>query len=178
MKNRFLFGVLAIFMLALIGSVSAADDVFLLSQSGGITPSFSYSFTGGGLSSAPNAFPLSIGQNDKGVGALTVATNVPWTLKARDIMPVGKPAGSGGKMSSMVFGGSYGSVSLTNAMNAKFNLGSYVPLTATDQTIYTGVAMDVTHPVDFRQTVVALDPVLPTNMNYYIVVQLTGAAVP
>lgn len=172
-------GIALVVMLAMVGAVSAAENVHLASQDKGIASSFSFTMTGQGTNVAPVSFPLSIGDNLKDVGSISVVSNVPWTLSAKDAMPQTgvepKPVGSEGKMTAINAGG-YWDGSLTNPLQVKWNGGSYVSLTGTNQVIHSGTYGSVSNPLAVKQTVLPTDLVLPTGSTYYLNILVTGAA--
>ena len=168
----YLVGALCIAALLCMVPVSAFNQQVVVKSD--ISPSFSMSIAAGDV-----IFPLIVGTNEKLDGpSVTVTSNTPYTIVAKDQMINSKPAGTGGKMADINTGTGEWGAALTNALEMKVNGGSYATLSASDVTIRTGGAEAFTGPLGFRQQVAITDAVLPVNHKYQVELMVTGNANP
>lgn len=162
-------GILAgMLLLAILAVPVSAEDIQIVSQAGGVTPSFSMAITPGS-----QTMTLAIGTVDKTGNPITVTTNTPFTLTVKDKMDAGKTT-DGGKMAVLL--ANVVQYKLNNPIQIATNGGAYLPVSATEQVFYSGAAGEFTDNLKFRQLVVSTDPVIPSQYSYAITLTVTGAA--
>lgn len=179
MKNTVkILGVLAIFMFALVGSVSAATSVDV-AYTANVLQTVSLTSAG---SVAKLALP--IGDTETTGITMSVANNVPVKLTIKDKMEGTKDAALAGKMAYW-----YTTTSIYNPLASntpiaakpqfKWNSGSYVTLTATATDLAASVPVgQVTHDFTMKSTVAYTDVVLPAaSSDYYKITAQVDAVV-
>jgi hypothetical protein len=110
----------------------------------------------------------------------TVVSNAPWAVGVSDGLTGGKPGVSVGKMAEWdtanpgwINAGKY----LTNAFQVSNDGSSWIGLTGSSQTLFTGsVAGTVNNYPYFKQTIVNEDQSLPGTHTYRMVVTFTAVA--
>ena len=147
---------------------------------GAVSPSLSFTIVD---NTTVQSFPLVMGVNSKTINTMNAQANTAWVIKAKDL-----DAASGGKLTASP--GAAGRMAykptgvwqpncfLATPMNIGVN--GFTPqttLTAVDQTIYTGAAVDVwSHPLSLTQTVLYNDIVLTSGAKYQIALDVTAQA--
>lgn len=173
------FGVL-IGLCVLIGTVSAAPVSADINIQSGITEFFTCE-----IDSTDQIFPLAIGENTLSANVLHCSSNTGYQISAYDTGAGNKfvnVPGSEGKMVMTDLNTGGMTVALTNAFEVKFNGGSFVPLTAIDQILYSSGAGEQTEPLTYRQVISPFDPVptvtTPLPTVYQIDIKVTCAPTP
>jgi PKD repeat protein len=158
-------------------NTAGSDDEI---KTGYITVSTAIPYIDVSISGSIDNWNFQTGMNEDTTSVdLKVDTNMnQWSVGAMDALTGSKPAGTAGKMAE--WSGSVYVPSgrlLTNAVQVKSGIGSYLPLSGTNQPVQAGTAPgNSSYDIGMRQQIAQTDPTLSGSNRYRIVITFTGAA--
>jgi len=154
-----------------------ADTLGTAVVSGDIAPTLSLTMTSGTFSFGSMTTGTNVNSTGNPIDA-QVVSNTPWTIVVADALTDSKPSGTAGKMAEWDGTSAYvlsGKV-LTNPFEMSKDGSTYVALSGTPQTLFSGTSGTFDNYPALRQTIASGDEGLLNSHVYRIVTTFTVSA--